>query len=77
MHTVYASHDKAHDRQPEMMPLVLILVQLLSVWSVETDGQLTCEPATGSHNSLCACSLSDGTGVVDLSAYANPDTTYR
>ena len=56
------------------MLVLVILVQLLPLWSI-AKGK-TCKPVPGDH-SLCACTMSDGSGDVDLAAYANANGTYR
>ena len=50
------------------------LVLLVAVWT--TAAQMTCDADIGDH-SLCACEISDGSGIVDLLSYGKKDNSYR
>ena len=51
------------------MRIVTILL-LISLLPFDTRGQVTCDLQTGEYG-LCQCKMSDGSGIVDLSPYAN------
>ena len=51
------------------MRIVTILL-LISLLPFNTRGQVTCELQGGGYG-LCQCKMSDGSGIVDLSPYAN------
>ena len=51
-----------------MMYLLVSLFLLVSVWDAVAE-ELTCDPVAGDHR-YCACKMSDGSGTIDISAYA-------
>ena len=51
------------------MRIVTILL-LISLLPFNTRGQVTCDLQNGQYR-FCQCKMSDGSGIVDLSPYAN------
>ena len=53
------------------MRIVTILL-LISLLPFDTRGQVTCD-LQGGQLGFCQCKMSDGSGIVDLSPYADKD----
>jgi len=59
-------HDSLKMLETVLVFSVALLIMASSIW-----GQKTCDKIADEQYSLCQCRMSDGSGTIDLSPYAN------